>query len=133
MNAVLEHRRRLMEMGGTSTDLTGWTIGKGLTSGNYLTNDAELCVSPYYNVVGGQVIRVVAYDSYNNNHQCKFVETKSSNAVVKQQTMTAKPYNVTLQSATEKFRCVCTLSYIDDCYIYDVTNSVYLWKGKNVN
>lgn len=122
--------------GEPTTDLTGWTLGKGLTSANGLTTDSLLCVSPFYPTQEGTVIKVKAFNTIDYNHLCKFISTKSQNtgttARVAQDSITTNPYQVTIPSTALYFHLACIVADIDDCYIYDVTNSTYLWKGKNV-
>lgn len=127
----LELRRREM-MQDVKTDLTGWTLGRGLTTVNYYTTDELLCVSPYYDVAGGEEIEVVVFNTYANAHQCKLIGLNSNNNRNMSLTITTKPQIVALESDTVRFRVVCTLAYIDNCYIKDLTNNVFLWKGKNV-
>ena len=37
-----------------------------------------------------------------------------------------------VKTRTSYIRMTFDVEYIDDCFIFDVTNNVYLWKGKNV-
>lgn len=128
----LELRRREMMQDVKETDLTGWTLGKGLTTGNYYTIDELLCVSPYYDVAGGEEIEVVVFNTFDSDHQCKLIGLDSNNKRNMSLTIDTKPQIVALESDTVRFRVVCTLAYIDNCYIKDLTNNVFLWKGKNV-
>lgn len=122
-------RRRFGGKKGEETDLTGWTLGKGITSANYLVNDDTLCVSPYYDIQGGDIVEIKAFNVYNNSHQCKIMEF-NGNTRVFQETMKTVPYSRTTASNATIFRCVCSLEVIDDCYIK--INNVYIWKGKNI-
>lgn len=114
------------------TDLTGWTLGKGLTTANYYITDELLCVSPYYYVAGGEKIEVAVFNTYDYDHPCKFIGLNGNYERNLSLTISTKPQIVALISDTVRFRAVCTLSYIDNCYIKDLTNNVFLWKGKNV-
>ena len=128
----LELRRREMMQDVKETDLTGWTLGKGLTTADSYKTDELLCVSPYYDVAGGEEIELVVFNTYDNNHQCKFISLDSNNSRNISITITTKPQIVALESDTVRFHVACTLAYIDNCYIKDLTNNVFLWKGKNV-
>ena len=114
------------------TDLTGWILGKGLTTANYYTTDELLCVSPYYDVAGGDEIEVVVFNTYDKDHPCKLIGLNSNDGRSVSLTITTKPQIVALESDTVRFHVVCMLAYIDNCYIKDLTNNVFLWKGKNV-
>ena len=134
----MSNLRRSMMMagrgGGSETDLTGWQIGKALTSANYVQNNANTCVSPFYATSVGTQYRVHAFQTYDNNNQCKFIFTSAAAGAnrVSQTTITSSTYTTTAPLGAYYFRIACMYDDIDNCYIYDVTNSVYLWKGKNV-
>ena len=40
--------------------------------------------------------------------------------------------NTTIQSSYKYIRICVNIDDIDNCYIKDVTNNNYIWKGKNV-
>lgn len=111
------------------TDLVGWTLGKGLTTANFLTDDDTLCVSPYYDIQGGDIVEVKAFNVYNAEHPCKMIELNGTTRVF-QATIKTVPYSRTTANNATRFRCVCSLDAIDDCYI--TINNLYIWKGKNV-
>lgn len=121
-------------MGSNATDLTGWIIGKSITSANYPQDDALLCTSPFYATSESVQYVVKAFAVYDVTHQCKFISspTAANGSRTQQATMTTSPYLTAIQSGANYFRAACTLADIDDCYIYDATSGLYIWKGKNV-
>ena len=122
-------------MGGVeaTTDLTGFTLNKGLTSGNYLTNATGLAVSPFYEVEAGTTIDFKLHNgTWESYNKAIFCRTNANAGATLQSTITTSHEQKTAPAETHYCRFAIRIADADDCYAKDVTNNKYLWKGKNV-
>lgn len=112
------------------TDTTDFLFGYRLyTNGTTRTgNSNSNVVSRFFEVVGGHVIKYrIGQNSYRY-----FSQYDSSQTYVTQESNKSQPRTITLNSKTAYVRFSSLQTSLDNCYVYDVTDSEWIWKGKNV-
>lgn len=114
------------------TDTTDFLFGyrlytNGTTrAGSSSTSDI---VSRYFEVTGGHSVK---YRNGARSSYKYFSQYNSSKVYVTQETNKAQPRTITLNSRTAYVRFCAFQTELDNCYVYDNTDEVFIWKGKNV-
>lgn len=96
-----------------------------------LVNRRWCAVSPYYEMPSScSTVRIHLSSSASTNYQiCFFNSSYSCTSNVNYNSVDKQ---VSVPSGTAYYRITVNPGAINDCYVYDVTNSEYIWKGINV-
>ncbi len=111
------------------TDLEGFTEGYRLHATQSTFKASEFTLSRYFEIIGGHTLRVrlgprsdyVYINEYNKDHQ-----------ILKGHHRNAPPTNIQLGSDTMYIRFAPHTVNLDNCYVYDLTDKKWIWRGKNV-
>lgn len=112
------------------TDTEDFIFGKRIQTNDNLSNANTYSdvVTRYFEVTGGHQIK---WSAAVRNSYIKINELGSTMNFLFQTSNKAFPYTLTLRSDTCYVR-FCTLeSVLDSAYLYDLTESKWIWKGKD--
>lgn len=112
------------------TDTEDFIFGKRIHANDNLTarNTYSDVVTRYFKVTGGHQVK---WSAAARNSYIKINELGSTMNFLLQTNNKAFPYTLTLRSDTCYVR-FCTLeSLLDSAYLYDLTESKWIWKGKD--
>jgi hypothetical protein len=140
---LMQRRRELMMMGG-GNPYPDWMMGWALKLGGTV-EDATSALSPYIAVDLSSTTTLLWYNYFSENgvaiktyyiefydaNKSKIASFNSNNAA--QYNYDARRYNPTATMKSAAFVRFCVkMSEIDNAYLLDTTNNVYIWKGNNV-
>lgn len=124
-------RRRGMMAHGGGDPYEGWLFGYRLNKVTEVESSTT-CITTYYqcesgsnvDVAGGIILNVnMGIWTYDNDMQGSYYDWLPR---------TGDPIHMTIPSGRTLIRATLPIAGLDNAYIYDVTNNIYLFKGKNV-
>lgn len=129
---TLLNRRRYYMVGGEPepTDTEDFIFDKRIHTYDSLTgaNQHSDVVTRYFEVTGGHEMK---WNAATRSSYVKLNELGNDKSFILQTQNKAFPYTFTLNANTAFVR-FCTLqSLLDVAYLYDVTDSKWIWKGKD--
>ena len=102
--------------------------GFALNDNGMLTSNANYSVVGFIKTNGATSIKWGVTGGILGN-LCEYAENGAFQDFWKPQ---QNPRTVTIKSSSTQVKAAFSTANLDDAYIYDNTNGIYLWKGKNV-
>ena len=125
-------RRRMGNKG--NNYLEGWKKEMGLNNTGVEIAQSYSFLSPYFYNIQGLSIKFKVWATARSNNVNTIEVFDANNAVVARRNSNLTNGEIILTNiGGESLRIVCKIDDIDYCYIYDMTNSRYIWAGRNVN
>ena len=132
-------RRRILMAQAKADEYEGVMLGQGINTGTeYVFNECILATTPPvpfpqgcarlhwkamapWNVTGGKILFFNSEGTYCGLYNCTGYGKEDTGNLSEK-----------IRTKASYIRMVFDVEYIDDCFIFDATHNVYLWKGKNV-
>lgn len=132
-NTVTELMMRRMGNKGNNY-LEGWKEEMGLNNNGVEIAQSYSFLSPYFYNIQGLSIKFKVWATARSNVVNAIEVFDADNAVVTRRNSNITNGEIILNNiGGESLRIVCKIDDIDYCYIYDRTNSRYIWAGRNVD
>lgn len=114
----------------------GWTEGQYPTI-NSVGSNANMIMTPYFPLNGARVVSFYTGCEESGGSQIPRLCTYKANKTYIDYWGAGANYstrkNLNIYSSSAYYlRIAFWISKIEDCYIYDETNGIYIWKGNNV-